>query len=69
MKLRNLSQYLTTDIDEEIPIELHLETGFYPGTKKLKHFLWPVDVDDEPTSAMFALGGQQMDGSRIGVVN
>ncbi len=65
----NLSQYLTKDIDEEVAVALHLETAFYPGTRMLKHFLWPVDVENGPFGAAFAMGGQELDGSRIGVVN
>lgn len=39
------------------------------GTRMLKHFLWPVDVEDGPFGAAFALGGQELNGSRIGVIS
>ena len=66
--LDNLSQYMTNDIDEEVVVTLHLRTAFYPGTNFLKHYLWPVNVVDEPYGAMGLFGGQDLQNSRIGVI-
>ena len=66
--LDNLSQYLTMDIDGELPITFHMKTGYYSGTRVLKHFLWPINVESGPYGAAFALGGRELDGSRIGIV-
>ena len=59
---------MTNNIDDEVAVTLHLQTAFYPRTNRLKHYLWPVNVADGPYGAMGLFGGQEMDNSRIGVV-
>ena len=67
--LDNLSQYMTNSIEDEVAVTLHLQTAFYPRTNLLKHYLWPVNVADEPYSALGLFGGQEMVNSRIGVAD
>ena len=66
--LDNLSLYMTNNIEDEVAVTLHLKTAFYPQTNLLRHYLWPVNVEDGLYGAGFLLGGSEMQSSRIGVV-
>ena len=68
--LDNLSSYMTKNIDEEVIVTLHLDTATYPGTRLLKHFYWPLNIENGPFSAGAVIGGKDLvEGSRIGVTD
>lgn len=63
-----LARYTTTEIDDVVPITLHLSSALYAGARELKHFVWPANVSDDRNGALFALGNDEfMEGSRLGV--
>lgn len=66
--LDDISQYMTSNIDEEIQVALHLNTSTYPGTRMLRHFYWPLNIINGPFSAAAVIGGKAfVEDSRFGV--
>lgn len=68
--LIDLFQYATADINETVTIPVDFGSSYYPGTGKVRNFLWPCNVGDEWDDAGFIIGGDgMMTDSRVGVAN
>ena len=67
--LVDLGQYTTTDIDEEVEIEINTETMYIKDTGVLKDFNWPINVgDDVNTDALMVVGDKTFqEDSRLGL--
>lgn len=65
----DLGQYTTTDIDEEVEIEINTETMYIKDTSILKDFNWPINVgDDQNADALLVVGDNTFqEDSRLGL--
>lgn len=53
--LIDLFSYCTNDIDEIVTVPIDLYSIYYTGTKKLRHFAWPLNVSDDNDGVSMAL--------------
>lgn len=68
VSLDNLGSYSTANIDEEVPVTLHLSTMYYANTQRIKDLKWPCNVSSSGFGALGYLSNKKhIDDSRLGV--
>ncbi len=54
----DLISLITDDEEQEIKLLIDVQSAFYTGTRKLKHYLWPCNIGDDEYSVGAVLVGK-----------